>query len=121
MFFELRERAQRLQLRVLQLCQLLALGERLRKRLSTDALQLRLVIETLKLRRPTRHAEMDDSLCSHRKIRGVDDALPALFGSGGRGTADEFRLQQSCQRNAAQTVGGAREKRAPIDGQLRGQ
>ncbi len=47
------------------------------KGLAVDTLQLRLVVKALQVRRPARHAEMNDALGPHREMRRVDHALPA--------------------------------------------
>src|SRR6266404_4455624 len=72
------KRTARFQNRVLQLGELLSLRKGLGERLSMDALQLRLVIEAFQMRGSARHAEMNDAFGPHRKVRRVDNALPAL-------------------------------------------
>src|SRR5439155_8079327 len=63
---ELTKRTARFQFRVLQLSQLLAFGERLRERLAIEFLELGLVVEAFQMRRPARHAEVNDAFGSDR-------------------------------------------------------
>jgi len=50
----------------------------------------------------------------------VDDTFPAPILAGERNCVSRRRLEEAGQGNAAQTVGGAAEKRAAINGQLEG-
>src|SRR5688572_7927079 len=68
-FLKLAERPARLEFHVLQLRELVALSERLGKRLAVDAFQLRLEIKRLEMRWPAGHAEMNDALRANRKMR----------------------------------------------------
>ena len=78
MLLELAERPARLQHRVLQLGELLALGERLGERLAVELASVRLEVEGLEVRRPARHAEVDDALRLDRAVRRVEHASPAF-------------------------------------------
>src|SRR5438128_1740398 len=112
---EFTKRAARLQFRVLQLSQLLAFGERLRERLAVEFLELGLVIETFQMRRPARHAEVNDALGPHRKMGRVDRPFPAGGGGRRRGRAQQLWIEQTGKRQAAQAESRATEKGAAVD------
>ena len=63
---------------VLELGELLPLGERLGERLAVELLEPRLVVEALELRRPARHAEVDHPPRLDREVRRVEHAPPAV-------------------------------------------
>ena len=75
-FPELTKRSAREQLGVLQLGELLTLGERVRERLAVEFFELGLEIETLQVRRSTRHAQVDDAPGFHRKVSRIDSPVP---------------------------------------------
>ena len=115
---KLRERTARLQLRVLQLRQLLPLRERLGERLLVDPLQLRLPVERLEMRRPARHAQVDDTSGAHREMRRVHHAArKPCGGAWPGGIGEQPGIQQASQRRRAQAVGRALQERPPVEAQ----
>jgi hypothetical protein len=118
-FLEFGEGTASFEFRILQLCQLLALGERLREWLPVDAFQFRFVIERFQVGRPAGHAQMDDSFGVDGEVWWIDDAFPLLFGSdGGLGASDEFRVEERGERQTAESISGAAEEGASIDVEL---
>ena len=75
-FSEFTKRSARDQLCILQLGELLALGERVRERLAVEFFELGLEIKTLQVRRSTRHAQVDDAPGFHRKVSRIDSPVP---------------------------------------------
>ena len=67
-FFETREGTASDELVTLELSELLALGERFRKRFVVEAIEFGFGIEGFQMRRPTGHAEMDHAFCFSRKM-----------------------------------------------------
>src|SRR5262249_3817107 len=116
---ELGEGTARFENGILQLSELLAFGEGFRKGLSVDPFQFRFKIETLEVRRAAGHAEVNYALSSHRKIRRIDNASPAIGRGRGFGDADQLRVQQAGEGHAAQTVSGTSEEGATANTQLK--
>src|SRR5256885_5326552 len=104
-FLEARERPASFQCRILQLSELLTLGERFRKRLTINLLQLRFVIETFQMRRSARHAKMNDAFGTDRKMRRVDNAFSAMFNGRGFCAARQVCFEQAGGPGTAQTRG----------------
>ena len=61
--------------RILELGDLLTLGERFRERLVVEFLEDWFVVEELQVGRTAGHAEEDDSLGLHRQVRHLERAL----------------------------------------------
>src|SRR5262249_41113010 len=97
------ERAAGEQRGVLELGELLALGERLGERLAVELAQLRLGVEALQLARPAGHAQMDDALGLGREVRPLRGAGRAA------GAAEQPRQGHAAQaegRLAEETTAG---------------
>ncbi len=106
-FLEVHERSARFQFRVLQLRELLPLGERFGERLAVQLLQLRLPVKCLQVRGPARHAEMNDALGLLRKMERMNHAARLQLAGQRFDRPGDGRVEQGCQCDAAQTVGGA--------------
>src|SRR6267143_3490489 len=83
-----------------------------------EFLEPRLVIETLQMRRPAGHAEVNDAPGFDGKMRWIDHALPTSLVGRGLGSVKPFGIEQAGQRQTAQAVGRAAQKGAAIDVQL---
>ena len=114
---ELAKRPAGLQFRVLQLRELLPPGEGFGERFIVELLEFRLVIKTFEVRRPARHAEMNDAFGPHRKMGRLNDPFPSGRSLRGLSRAQQFGIEQAGQRQTAEPVGGAAQKSAPIDAQ----
>src|SRR5207244_11319883 len=93
-FFEFSEWSASFQLGILELRELLALGERFGKRLAIDLLQLRLEIEAFQMRWSASHTQMDNSFRAYGKVRRSDDAFPMFFGFGCASTPENGWIEQ---------------------------
>src|SRR2546421_392371 len=115
---ELAKRPAGLQFRVLQLRELLPPGEGFGERFIVELLEFRLVIKPFEVRRPARHAEMNDAFGPHRKMCRLNDPFPSGCSLRGLSRAQQFGVEQAGQRQTAEPVGGAAQKSAPIDAQF---
>ena len=117
-FFEFHEWTARFQRGVLQLGELLAFGERFWKRLPVDAFQFGFEVEAFQMRRPARHAEMNDAPGAGGEMRRIDEAFPTV-GRSCVGGAEQLRIEETSQRHAAEAVGGATEEGAAVDAEVK--
>ncbi len=95
------ERAAHFEHRVLELGQLLALGEGIGKGLAVEPLEFGFGVESFHVRGPAGHAKMDDPFGAMGKFSGWI-AFPAPFRGRGAGGAAKFGLMQAGQRQATQ-------------------
>ena len=109
---ELMLRPEAVQLLPLKLGDRLALGERLGHRLAVHLGQLRLVVERLQMRRPAGHVQPDDALGLRREVQRPHDAGP--FVGVGLGLGEGARVEERCEREAADAARGLAEEGAAL-------
>src|SRR5581483_3807225 len=109
---ELVLRAEAFQLFALQLCDLLALGERFGHALAVHLRQLRLVVERLQVRGAAGLVEKDDALRLGGEVQRI---YYAVRRSGGGGGCKQFRVEQRVQRNYAEAGNALAQERPTVD------